>query len=1458
MGAATDSITEGKQPPFIPPSLAELAPLFPQLELLELIGKGGMGAVYKARQKQLDRIVALKILPPGIGHDAAFAERFAREAKALAKLNHPGIVTLYEFGVAAGILPAVEPGFQPGGKSVAGSEALESSGVIASSIANPGGRMPPSTSGKLPDATTAPPGSRPSTFDPRQSLYYFLMEFVDGVNLRQLLHAGRISAREALAIVPQICDALQFAHDQGIVHRDIKPENILLDRRGRVKVADFGLVKIVGTERGCPSRSGNDNAEAAGITETFGVSGSAAGGTPALQELTDAGKVMGTPQYMSPEQRDNPGEVDHRADIYALGVVFYQMLTGELPGKPLVPPSRAGGNIQIDVRLDEVVLRALEKKPELRYQQVSVLKTEVETIAETPPGSSRREEAQTKGGKEGQRPVAHQDSRLARPAIAGVGLAILATVLFSLAGIVSRVATVVVMPDGQSLPNKPALLVSLVLVLAGSFCALVATLFGWVAVSQIRRSGGKLHGLWLAVFDGLLFPLLALDAAIFGLGYWAARLLAKLPYFSPSGDGSFGGGIALGYQIALVIFIWLAGSTVVSVLADVVLVRRVWRAVKTPPNGGEQKTPRGSGRFTRVAWAGVLAVVIAILAVVASDWFPVWNGNDDIASLVNQPHKLRSLPNATVIQVGLAEPKSAWAWQELEKRARKGTLDHHEILQIVDGFTAWMRREHPEGYHQPLFWFGGLLDALHTKYLVGEAVGETNALAFLDAYNGNPFLDPLPRARENAASLQLTCQWRGSWLNQHSLGFELLSEMRSISVDGIQVPVQDGWRKGRWQDPSFTAALKLPPLAPGKHVVRCEIESAFVATLDMAGLAEDALSVDWPPAKRRWTRICEAEFVVYSEDAEIVSLSDDPALNPVAGGALFARPIIIRPERGRLMATVSFNADARPGLPISVDVTLRLAGQTLRCGKLFSVKTANRGSSGSQELTVAIESLDPQIKEAEILLTPNPKAVEEYPYVDRIWGKEIVLSNVPLSRQDLYGAKSLKVTSVPDKHSFGPVMERTINHLSVGSNTFIRFKTGELFASPEVANAARDSSGWAQTQGLDAAVGIISSNLLMGFNVVAIPAPAVCWDNLSPTQAVRRLESEARSSRQILSHGQPRSFPETLLFQTRDGGIGILQVLRLVNDPPGLKVRYKFLAQPPVLPPVQFDPEAPPESWSPVLLPGEQPALAKLLNEAKDLTSKSRYAEALARFVWYHHHAQAYGETTQRRLTGISEWVELGRRYPRAREKLLEIRDAKTREIEAGRGHSDSLLDVVSINSHLKQDAATVALLKTTYAHDPELVQQCYFHIEATLVARGEYEFCFKLMGDPQRRFDLIRNGWETQKRLAPLSTPELPQRLLRGAQSLSATNPATTNVPALAPMLPPRLALPDRAQQADNYFVKQVRQLVEILVGVDRKAEAEKFQAQAVSVLNVPELRSAVSDAEEKVRSKLVPPEKK
>jgi tetratricopeptide (TPR) repeat protein len=192
---------------------------------------------------------------------------------------------------------------------------------------------------------TTPGGNQTIT-----SLHYFLMEYVAGLNLRQVERTRKLSPREALQIIPQICEALQYAHDEGIVHRDIKPENVLLDKKGRVKIADFGLAKILGRE-------------------------------PQDFHLTGAGQVMGTPHYMAPEQVEHPQEVDHRADIYSLGVVFYEMLTGELPLGKFAPPSSRPHGMQIDVRLDDVVLHALEKEPGRRYQHASQVKTDVESIA---------------------------------------------------------------------------------------------------------------------------------------------------------------------------------------------------------------------------------------------------------------------------------------------------------------------------------------------------------------------------------------------------------------------------------------------------------------------------------------------------------------------------------------------------------------------------------------------------------------------------------------------------------------------------------------------------------------------------------------------------------------------------------------------------------------------------------------------------------------------------------------------------------------------------------------------------------------------------------------------------------------------------------------------------------------------------------------------------------------------
>jgi len=272
------------------PSPEELASQFPHLEIKRLIGHGGMGAIYQARQTSLDRDVAVKIIHREISSNPAFIERFEREARALAKLSHPNIVTIFDFG-----------------------------------------------------RTT-------------DGLAFLVMEYIDGINLRQAIDSMPIEPEEAIETVSKTCRALQYAHGKGVVHRDIKPENILLGEDGSVKIADFGIAKIAEPN--------------------------------VRSQITRTRQVLGTPQYLAPEQIESPNEVDHRVDIFSLGVVFYELLTRQLPLGHFDPPSAIDS--RIDPRIDAIVLRTLSRKPSQRYQDAQHI---LDDLAQLRPKTSRMENA---------------------------------------------------------------------------------------------------------------------------------------------------------------------------------------------------------------------------------------------------------------------------------------------------------------------------------------------------------------------------------------------------------------------------------------------------------------------------------------------------------------------------------------------------------------------------------------------------------------------------------------------------------------------------------------------------------------------------------------------------------------------------------------------------------------------------------------------------------------------------------------------------------------------------------------------------------------------------------------------------------------------------------------------------------------------------------------------------------
>jgi serine/threonine protein kinase len=269
-------------------------------KIVASLGKGGMGEVYRARDTRLDRDVALKILPAESGAHPERGKRFQREAKLIASLNHPNIVTIH----------AVE----------------EIDGV-----------------------------------------HFLAMEVIEGKTLADIVPDGGLPLARIFEIAIPLTDALSCAHGKGITHRDLKPLNVMLDTQGRVKVLDFGLAKLVASQ---------DLSEQETVAHD--------------QPVTAEGRILGTTAYMSPEQAEGK-ELDHRSDIFSLGILLYELATGERPFRGDTPISTVSAILKetpapvtqlrpLPRHLGRIIGRCLEKNPEKRFQTARDVCNELEGL----------------------------------------------------------------------------------------------------------------------------------------------------------------------------------------------------------------------------------------------------------------------------------------------------------------------------------------------------------------------------------------------------------------------------------------------------------------------------------------------------------------------------------------------------------------------------------------------------------------------------------------------------------------------------------------------------------------------------------------------------------------------------------------------------------------------------------------------------------------------------------------------------------------------------------------------------------------------------------------------------------------------------------------------------------------------------------------------------------------------
>ena len=985
------------------PSLERVAAAFPQLEILELVGRGGMGFVFKARQPHLDRFVALKLLPDKLAQDPRFTERFNREGRMLARLNHPNIVSVYDFGQT-------------------------------------------------------------------EHFYFLLMEFVDGVNLRQAMQAGRFSPGEALAIVPKICEALQYAHGQGILHRDIKPENILLDSHGHVKIADFGIAKLVGEEKSDVS-------------------------------LTQTGAALGSPHYMAPEQLEKPTEVDHRADIYSLGVVFYEMLTGELPiGRFAAPSSKT----PVSANVDDVVFRTLEKDREKRYQSAGEVKSQVEHLTQAGAAVSGAVPPKIPGAEA----IVPKWSQKA----------VWAAVLTALSLPLLLPLLIVAYLGAGGLGWLPRILAFGAISLPG----VIGCFLGWMALSDIRAHQGRLRGLPLAVFAALAWPLFFL-VGVTVLAPW-------LMIYSPSA----GGGRPF---IPLLVLMVPVGAITFAIWAVYAAAR--WGANK----------PASRRR-------GVLKWVFLILLIAGF-------GVLVLPNFVRRAPVQREAPSVHKEEVALAQPVSSGPQPiRANFRAAKGQVVTLEVLRrdndtaipvpFFDGYAVASDEERARFslLLTPTEPFGAQTNRPAWRLSLVTEEGATASGVVVDF---GELIPNLPRNHlhsiepDSSFEIMLTRPYPGAETNglipRTQLSLAVVSRARG-KIGGPQEATTVGvgstnWMKSLREIQSSTAA---PRLRPGEVLAHQWLKgpdgtnttNAIRFTfMNIELRSEDGrqwLAMDYATDVRG---NCEPVFRVDANGFNAVTrksgLLVTPKDSPVVKHQRFELQIPsgvnqqtvreLGAEFTRALLAKSFlipEGEQRPLLrfpigtvgDVSVAIGTRLTAE-LWSPELLLPNTANAESDPA--LGPEVEVTLPHLLSGGVQLALERKQPVSVPPEGKKWGRTALLNWLADEGVDLAA-----IYYDDDQYGWGIAMRTTARQLDIPWSII----------TPEVLNEVLKEALARNTMPLEKIDGVTD-----GMNLYRL---------------------------------YPTSVPMTFAIRTRAGRVAALQITSVTNEPPALKVRYK-LASPMVL-----------------------------------------------------------------------------------------------------------------------------------------------------------------------------------------------------------------------------------------------------------------------------------------------------